>query len=78
MKRASYRSALEWIAMNDDTEWLDDEPLPGEDGPPPSVTACLVADLFGKDTSTVAGDLRRTLERLEREDKAAGRERVWR
>jgi hypothetical protein len=55
MKRASYREAVEWIARNDDTEWLNEIPQYA------SVTACLVADLFGVDEDRVFKDLRRAL-----------------
>jgi hypothetical protein len=57
VKRPGYREAIEWIALNDDTEWLN-----AEYGSP-SVTACLVADLFGVTTERVTADLRRYYER---------------
>lgn len=60
MTSKGYRFALDWIVLNDDTEWLpkraDDE------GDPPSVTACLIADLFGKPVETVTRDLIRRKE----------------
>ncbi len=55
MPRASYRSAIDWMARNGDTEWV-------EDGPP-SVTASLVTDLFGKDDEQVRRHLRNALRR---------------
>lgn len=55
---ASYRQAITWIAQNDDTEWVNDAPYVG-----PSVTASLVADLFGKTDEQVVADLRRALNR---------------
>lgn len=56
--RASYTRAIEWMALNDDTDWLeDDEPIP-------SVTASLIADLFGKTDADVVADLRRGIKRL--------------
>ena len=55
---ASYQHAINWIAENDDTGWLNDT----EDGSNPSVTAALVADLFGRTTDEVAKDLRRALD----------------
>jgi hypothetical protein len=55
-KRPSYREALVWLANNDDCYWLAD----GDDAQP-SVTACLVADLFGYDEEKLKKDLRRTL-----------------
>lgn len=53
MKRPSYREAIQWLIDNDDNEWLDDE------GPIVSVTAALVADLFGIDIDRVITDLRK-------------------
>lgn len=48
---ARYKDAIEWITQNDDTEWLrDEEPIL-------SVTATLVADLFGKTHEQVINDL---------------------
>lgn len=46
-KRASYREAVAWIALNDEagSDMEDIEYL---------LTVALVADLFGKDTATVA------------------------
>lgn len=44
-KRASYREAIEWIALNDgagDPGWLDEESVSNQ------VTVCLIADLFDK------------------------------
>lgn len=53
MKRPGYREAIKWIALNDDTEWLNDvEPIE-------SVTAALVQDLFGVDRKRLLKDLRR-------------------
>ena len=51
MKRASYKEAIAWIAVNDgsgDTEWLDLEHVRY------MLTVALVADLFGKDSEDVA------------------------
>ena len=55
---ARYRDAIDWIARNDDTEWLDDGP-----GAVPSVTLCLVADVFGKTEEQATLDLRRAVAR---------------
>ncbi|HTI78959.1 MAG TPA: hypothetical protein VL614_00760 [Acetobacteraceae bacterium] len=50
----SYSRALEWIVDNDDTGWLD------EDGCGiPSVTACLVADIYDRTEDEVTADLLR-------------------
>jgi len=51
--RASYKNAIGWIVLEDDTDWLDEE------GSSPSVTACLVADIFGKSVDQVRKDLTR-------------------
>lgn len=54
MKRASYKEAIAWIALNDDAggdEALDLEYTKGY------VTTCLVADLFGVDTGKVGKDI---------------------
>ncbi len=61
--RPSYRRALLWIVDNDDTEWLEGE---HEDGTPLSVTASLVADLFGHSDEKVEMDLRRMLKKTRR------------
>lgn len=58
MKRPGYRDAINWLAFNDDTEWTQDE------RPIPSVTACLVADLFEVEVDKVTKDLRRELKRV--------------
>lgn len=57
MVRASYRHAIQWLAHNDDNEWLTDE------YGSPSVTASLVADLFGLEIERVTKDLRRAVEK---------------
>lgn len=46
---ASYKQAIEWMVENDDTDWVL--------GDPQSVTAALVADLFGKSDDQVRKDL---------------------
>lgn len=50
-----YRQAIEWLCLNDDTYWLTDE------NGSPSVTAALVADIYGRTTDEVTVDLRRYL-----------------
>ena len=57
---ASYRAAIAWMVLNDDTEWVDN-------GDPQSVTAALVADLFGKDDDKVLQDLKRLKAKLHKE-----------
>jgi len=53
----AYGSAIQWIALNDDTEWLDHE------YGSPSVTLCLVADIFGRTVEQATDDLRRALQK---------------
>lgn len=48
-----YKDALAWVIDNDDTEWLDEND-------PISVTACLVADIYGRTEEEVRADLLRT------------------
>jgi len=54
VKRPGYREAIQWLLDNDDCDWLDD----GSDASL-SVTASLVADLFGKTDAQVVADLLR-------------------
>ncbi len=54
----SYGDCLEWIALNDDTEWLKDE------NPMISVTGSMVCHLFGVSQKKFIVDLRGTLEEL--------------
>lgn len=60
----SYADAIEWIALNDDTDWLRDRDADREGGQE-SVTLCLVADVFGRDLEQAVKDLRRAMKRLE-------------
>lgn len=57
----TYRDAIDWIALNDDTDWLDDEE--GSE----SVTLALVADVFGRTVEEATADLRRALKRARKE-----------
>lgn len=52
---AKYQDAIDWIAQNDDTDWLDD---PNGSW---SVTLCLVADIFGRTCEEATRDLRRAI-----------------
>jgi len=52
----SYSAAIQWIADNDDTQWLDDE------HGSPSVTLCLVADIFGRTVEEATADLRKAVQ----------------
>jgi hypothetical protein len=65
MARANYKAAIYWLAHNDDNEWIEAPLVGGEILA--SVTACLVADLFGKTIDVVTNDLRRELRKMERE-----------
>lgn len=58
MKRPGYRECLEWIALNDDCEWLKEQPSI------PSVTICFVIDMFGVDQDKAIADLRRVVARV--------------
>lgn len=53
MIRASYKRAIQWLADNDDCEWLNDGPNASM-----SVSCALVADLFAVDDARVQRDLR--------------------
>ena len=61
---ARYADAIQWMADNDDTEWVDNDPNAG--GGALSVTASLVADVFGKTDDQVRADLKRALNRKEK------------
>lgn len=64
MRRASYRDGIFWIAANDDTEWTEGAPETAQGTP--SVTACLLADLFEVTTDRVRTDVIRKLKQLEK------------
>lgn len=63
----AYPTAIRWIAQNDDTDWLDDE------NGSPSVTLCLVADVFGRSVEEATADLRRAID-FERAEEARAAE----
>jgi hypothetical protein len=58
MKRPGYREALEWIVVNDDCHWLAGEEII------PSVSACLIRDLFDVEDNKLYADIRRSLKRF--------------
>lgn len=58
MKRPGYREAVEWLAGNDDCYWLGDEK------PIPSVTACMIRDLFGVPDDKLYSDMRKALKKI--------------
>ena len=61
-RRASYAAAIAWMADYDDNEWLK---VHGVEELLPSVTASLVADLFGRTDQEVAADIGKPLRRRE-------------
>lgn len=64
---ARYQAAILWIALEDDTDWLDDE------NGSPSVTLSLVADIFDKPIERATQDLRDALAAIERRAAAESR-----
>lgn len=50
-----FREMCQWIAHNDDNNWLDDE------DPIPSVTAVMVMHLFNKTQEQVSYEIQRQL-----------------
>jgi hypothetical protein len=69
MKRLGYREAIDWIACNDDTYWTADlDPIP-------SVTAVMVAHLFGVDVDKVRVDIAKMVDRLEKMAERLDKER---
>ena len=61
-RRASYAAAIAWLADYDDNEWLK---VDGDEELLPSVTASLVADLFGRTDQEIAADIRKALRKGE-------------
>lgn len=69
MKRASYRHAIQWIAVNDsggDGDALNPDVVAYY------VTSLLVADVFGVDEARVGRDVVRARKRANRGEGAAG------
>jgi hypothetical protein len=60
--RPGYHEALAWVALNDDTTFME------EDKPEeiPSVTVVMISHLWDKDISEVVSALRRKLTKSER------------
>lgn len=50
-----YRAAIRWLALNDDCQWCIDDEEAG------SVSAALVADIYGVDDEKVRRDLKKVL-----------------
>jgi hypothetical protein len=63
MARMTYTKAIEWIVLEDDIEWLDDE-----DGSP-SVTAIFLAEIYNVEVDQVTRALRKTRDRLKAAEK---------
>lgn len=62
MRAIGYRAAIQWLVDNDDTEWvMQDE----DQGACLSVTAALVADIYGVDDVKVRRDLKIALTKKE-------------
>ena len=57
----AYGTAIAWIVINDDTDWLADEA-----DPILSVTASLVADVFARSDEEIVRDLRAAMKRFGR------------
>ena len=55
----AYAEALEWLALNDDNDWLNEERVHA-----PSVTFAAIADIYRRPMEEAEADLRRTIERL--------------
>lgn len=72
--RPSFKQAVEWIAGNDDTEWVAGEPDSAIGCP--SVTAALVADLFGYTTEEVRAAIVKELTRQRAAEAAADAKHV--
>jgi hypothetical protein len=53
-----YADAIKWIVENDDTEWVEDE------SGSTSVSAALVADIYGKTDDVVKQDIRRAANKM--------------
>lgn len=58
MKRASYRTGVEWIAHNDEPEDTDVENVAGY------ISTLLLADLFREDPAVVADHIVRLREKI--------------
>ena len=61
MRRAGYREAIDWIAGNDDTEWAEYPHGSTDACATPSVTACLVRDLFRVEDAKLRKDVQQRL-----------------
>lgn len=61
---ARYKDAINWIVTMDDTEFINAGP-----GSHPSVSACLVADIFEKDINEVCKDIDVEMKRLQKQNR---------
>lgn len=62
MKRASYREAVQWIAVNDEPTDRDPEDIAYY------ISTVLISDIFGVTPERVARDVVRARERMDKED----------
>ncbi len=83
MKRASYREAIQWIADNEDTEFVSDaEEASWDDGEytldntVPSVTLCLVMDLFDVELHKAVTDLKKALDKAKPRECRCGKHKA--
>jgi hypothetical protein len=79
MTRASYTSAIAWLAANDDNEWVEHNPDSGPGSM--SVTGAMTCDLFGVDAAKLRADLTKELIRIHvrtRSDGAFGGSAIYR
>ena len=56
----AYGTAIAWIVMNDDIDWLDAD----DEDPILSVTASLVAGVFARSDQEIVRDLRAAMKRF--------------
>lgn len=67
IKRPGYREAIEWMVYNDDTEWVDGDSENGSGSI--SVTGAMVRDLYGVDDARLRADIKRGLDKREKDRK---------
>lgn len=70
MKRASYRDGIDFIAMNDEADELDEEVVAG------LATVLLVSELFGVERDRVARDVVRYRKKIAQQEARAHADRL--
>lgn len=70
MKRASYRDGIDFIAMNDEADELDEEVVGG------LATVLMLSELFGVDRARVARDVVRYRKRIAQQERRAHADRL--